>query len=226
MPRFLSQIPFVGALARGIAHARSEWIYRRAIVVLVAGTGDVREVALAPELRGRLWWAEGEDAQPAAEPLDDPDDGRAVLDLPAAKALNGARGGRLVAIGVEGRLVGWGFLSHPPQPFPIGEAPGAAVARARGEAVISQCYVRTRDRGQRLYQALLVQMVHRALAAGAPRVWIYVRAENAPSVTAIERVGFRRAGTWFADRWLWRSTLRWEAVPGAQSAGSTSTKLS
>jgi CelD/BcsL family acetyltransferase involved in cellulose biosynthesis/ribosomal protein S18 acetylase RimI-like enzyme len=92
---------------------------------------------------------------------------------------------------VNGRLAGWGYSYLPSAPAQLTETPGATLDFEPGAASLYDFQVLPEFRGRRLYQALLTRILQGRFAEGATRAYITVLESNAPSRTAIERVGFR-----------------------------------
>ena len=201
-----------------IGWSRELFVSRHEVRLFLAQPGELRD-AKRP---GPEAWAYGTDATPVASAADGPEDARAIDDFAVNAAGPVARTPR--AILIDGEIAGWGFTSCIDGPFPVLEAHGAPVPATRGDVVLSAFHVRVRYRGRGLYQAMLAEMAGTAFRAGAARVWIYARAENLASCSAILRVGFRPVGRWIASRLLGRRTLAWRDA--AQSASETSTRLS
>ena len=206
---------FFGSLIRW---SREFFVSRRDVRLFVAQAGEMRRPARpSPEA-----WKHGAEATPVGSTADCPEDSGAIDDFAVNAASPVARTPQ--ALLIDGEIAGWGFTSCIDGPFPVLEAHGAPVPATRGDVVLSAFHVRVRYRGRGLYQAMLAEMAGTAFRAGAARVWIYARAENLASCSAILRVGFRPVGRWIASRLLGRRTLAWRDA--AQSASETSTRLS
>ena len=91
---------------------------------------------------------------------------------------------------VDGNLAGWGYSYVPAEPANLTETPGAVLEFEPDSVSLYDFHVLPEFRGRRLYQALLTAILRKRFAEGAARAYITVLESNAPSRTAIERVGF------------------------------------
>jgi len=92
---------------------------------------------------------------------------------------------------VNGKLAGWGYSFLPTEPVHLTITPGATLEVEAGSASLYDFHVLREFRGRRVYQTLLSDILQKRFAAGATRAYITVLQANAPSRTAIERVGFQ-----------------------------------
>jgi GNAT superfamily N-acetyltransferase len=76
------------------------------------------------------------------------------------------------------------------------------------EAYIWDCGTRPEWRGQRLYSALLSQIVYRLHEESVPRIWIGASRLNQPSIQGFANAGFQHVVD-VTYRRFWRLTLLW-----------------
>jgi RimJ/RimL family protein N-acetyltransferase len=81
------------------------------------------------------------------------------------------------------------------------------------DAYVYESFTRADARGRGLYPLALKWICHHA-ARQSQRVWVGVEDDNAPSLRAVTKAGFREALSVEFDRRVGRTTLRVEAVPG------------
>jgi GNAT superfamily N-acetyltransferase len=86
------------------------------------------------------------------------------------------------------QIVTYGWVTHGP------EGVGELERRFNllpTEAYIWDCVTLPQWRGQRLYSALLSELIYRLHDEGAPRIWIGASRENEPSVRGFVNAGFK-----------------------------------
>jgi len=174
---------------------------------------------------GTLWGYERSDGLPPVCPARievefdeigpaDIDALRAAMNLPTTEPIEQRFRGRrrCFSLKVEGQIACYGWVTQGVEcvgelerQFNLGD----------DEAYIWDCATLPAWRGQRLYSALLSQILHQFHAEGIRRLWIGASQQNAPSVQGIANAGFQQVVDVVYRRWF-RLTYFWmKAAPTA-----------
>jgi ribosomal protein S18 acetylase RimI-like enzyme len=119
---------------------------------------------------------------------------------------------RCFSLRVAGQIATYGWVTYGPEC--VGELEREFHLHD-DEAYIWDCHTAPAWRGQRLYSALLSQMLYRLHQEGVPRIWIGASRHNQPSVRGIANAGFKRVVDLSYRRFFCLTVLWFREAPDA-----------